>query len=224
MTDLQQQPYHVPTVAWMEEWFDRFNHDYFDGKLPRPRFRLSRARTRMGTMSCKRRRRLMRTELYDFAIALSTYYRQTERQLQNTLLHEMIHYAIAYTGLRDTAPHGIVFRGMMDNLNRKYGWDITVRVHAKEAMMPTRKPTNRQFVVLALTLDTGEHMLSSVNPRYVQSIEHQIRRIHAVKEHAWYTSTDEYFAAFSMVRSLRGRKVTPTLFAEKIAAMKPLSR
>src|SRR3712207_6226395 len=188
MTDHPQQPYHELTVAWMEEWFDRFNHDYFDGKLPRPRLRLSRARTRMGTMSCKRRRRLLRTEYYDFAIALSTYYRQTERQLQNTLLHEMIHYTIAYTGLRDTAPHGVIFRGMMDNLNRKYGWNITVRVHAREVMEPTKKPSGKPFVVLALVLNTGEHMLLSVNPRYARTMEQQLRRYKMVKEHAWYTS------------------------------------
>jgi len=36
----------------------------------------------------------------------------------------MIHYSIAYTGLKDTAPHGVVFRGMADAMNKKYGWDI----------------------------------------------------------------------------------------------------
>lgn len=108
----------------MEEWFRRFDHDYFGGKLPVPELGLTRAKTRLGQFAYKRATRWGRTKLYDFKLSMSTYYDMTDRQAKSVLLHEMIHYIIGFTGLKDTAPHGIVFRGMMDNLNRKYGWDI----------------------------------------------------------------------------------------------------
>ena len=42
------------------------------------------------------------------------------------LLHEMIHYYIAYNNIQDTAPHGDVFKAMMNRLNREYGWNMKV--------------------------------------------------------------------------------------------------
>lgn len=114
----------IVTVEWMERWFETFNISYFDAQLPLPVMALSRARTRLGQMAFKRVSRWGKVRLYDFKISMTTYYDMTDRQAKSVLLHEMIHYVIAYTGLRDTSSHGVVFRGMMDNLNRKYGWDI----------------------------------------------------------------------------------------------------
>ena len=46
-------------------------------------------------------------------------------QAKSVLLHEMIHYIIGYTGLKDTSAHGVVFKGLMDKLNSQYGWDMS---------------------------------------------------------------------------------------------------
>ena len=111
----------------MEQWFTTFNEQYFDSVLPLPRLALSRSRTRLGSMSCKRVTRLLRgTKFSDFTIRLSNYYDLSEREFQNVLLHEMIHYHIAYTGVKDSSPHGVVFRRKAEVFNRKYGWNIKV--------------------------------------------------------------------------------------------------
>ena len=112
--------------AWLHASFDTFNRLYFDNELPRPRLSLSQSRTRLGSMSCKHKLTWRGYKSYQYAIHVSTYYNQTERQYQNVLLHEMIHYYIAYKGIADTSPHGKVFRQMMKNLNEKYGWEISV--------------------------------------------------------------------------------------------------
>lgn len=115
----------------MEKWFRFFDDEYFGGKLPTPELGVTRAKTRLGQMAYKRATRWGRTKLYDFKISMSTYYDMTEKQAKSVLLHEMIHYMIGYTGLKDTSSHGIVFRGMMDKLNRTYGWDIRVMTSTK---------------------------------------------------------------------------------------------
>ena len=75
----------------MEQWFTTFNEQYFDGVLPLPRLALSRSKTRLGSMSCKRVTRLFRgTKFSDFTIRLSNYYDLSERDFQNVLLHEII--------------------------------------------------------------------------------------------------------------------------------------
>ena len=41
-----------------------------------------------------------RTKFYDFSISVSNYYKLTTEQIDDVLIHEMIHYSIAYTGLK----------------------------------------------------------------------------------------------------------------------------
>jgi hypothetical protein len=64
---------------------------YFDDRLPLPRLMLSNSKSCLGSMRCRRRRTLFRTENYDFTIRLTTFYDMDEGETQNILLHEMIH-------------------------------------------------------------------------------------------------------------------------------------
>lgn len=204
----------IVTVEWMEEWFRRFDHDYFGGKLPVPELGLTRAKTRLGQLAYKRATRWGRTKLYDFKLSMSTYYDMTDRQAKSVLLHEMIHYIIGFTGLKDTAPHGIVFRGMMDNLNRKYGWDIRVMTSTKgwkvsETVVARKKEAGPQiYLILAVELKDGKHFLSRVSPRFARSLERQLLTAKEVSSYSWYTTQESYFADFPQVRSLRGRRIT----------------
>ena len=119
----------IVTIEWMEEWFRRFDQEYFGGKLPVPELGLTHAKTRLGQLAYKRASRWGRTKLYDFKLSMSTYYDMTDKQAKSVLLHEMIHYIIGYTGLKDTSAHGVVFKGLMDKLNGQYGWEIELAIH-----------------------------------------------------------------------------------------------
>ncbi len=198
----------------MEEWFKRFDQEYFGGKLPLPELGLTRAKTRLGQLAFKRSSRWGRTKLYDFKLSMSTYYDMTDKQAKSVLLHEMIHYIIGYTGLKDTAPHGVVFRGMMDNLNRKHGWDIRVMTSTKgwkvsEKVEARKKAAGPQtYLILAVELKDGKHFLSRVSPRFARSLERQLLKAKEVSSYSWYTTQESYFEDFPQVRSLRGRRIT----------------
>ena len=208
----------IVTVEWMEEWFRRFDHDYFGGKLPVPELGLTRAKTRLGQLAYKRATRWGRTKLYDFKLSMSTYYDMTDRQAKSVLLHEMIHYIIGFTGLKDTAPHGIVFRGMMDNLNRKYGWDIRVMTStkgwkARERVEERQKAKGPQtYLMLAIEMQNGKHYLSRVNPSFARRIESKLSLVHELRSHRWYTTQEPYFEDYPQVRSLRGRRISKSDF------------
>lgn len=202
----------------MEEWFRRFDHDYFGGKLPVPELGLTRAKTRLGQLVYKRATRWGRTKLYDFKLSMSTYYDMTDRQAKSVLLHEMIHYIIGFTGLKDTAPHGIVFRGMMDNLNRKYGWDIRVMTSTKgwkvsewaEERQKAKGP--QTYLMLAIEMQDGKHYLSRVNPSFARRIESKLALVRELRSHRWYTTQEPYFEDYPQVRSLRGRRISKSDF------------
>ena len=106
------------TLEILEKLFAHCNETYFDGQLPMPKLKLSRAKTRLGQMACKRRGGFRLTgwspkahKYYDFSISISTYYSLSDDELEDVMIHEMIHYCIAYTGLEDSSPHGKIFRG-----------------------------------------------------------------------------------------------------------------
>lgn len=203
------------TTVYLTNEFRKFNCDYFGGGLPTPKLMLSRSKTRLGSFSCKRKMTWRGRKLTDFTIRISTYYDMSERQVQNVLLHEMIHYSIAYTGLKDTSAHGIVFRGMMDNLNRKYGWEITVMQNTKGwETTVQRKP--RQRLVLAMKTRDGRSFLSVVNPKYQEALSRQIKMVPEIVWSQWFHSDNEYFAAFPIVRTLRGKRVNTQIFREKV--------
>lgn len=202
----------------MEEWFRRFDHDYFGGKLPVPELGLTRAKTRLGQLAYKRATRWGRTKLYAFKLSMSTYYDMTDRQAKSVLLHEMIHYIIGFTGLKDTAPHGIVFRGMMDSLNRKYGWDIRVMTSTKgwkvsEWAEERQKAKGPQiYLMLAIEMQDGKYYLSRVNPSFARRIESKLALVRELRSHRWYTTHEPYFEDYPQVRSLRGRRISKSDF------------
>ena len=175
-------------------------------------------------MSCKRKTSWGRTKLYDFTISLSNYYDQTEHQFQSVLLHEMIHLSIAVSGVKDTSPHGVVFRALMQRLNRD-GWDIQIMTKTRDY---TKAYTGSatviaQYIVLALEMNDGKRFLSSVNPKFVRDINQQLRTIPQISHYAWFTTSDRWFETMPKVRSLRGRRVTAEVFQTKTQAMKPIN-
>lgn len=217
----------IVTIDWMEEWFKRFDQEYFGGKLPLPELSLTRAKTRLGQLAFKRASRWGRTKLYDFKLSMSTYYDMTEQQAKSVLLHEMIHYIIGYTGLKDTSPHGVVFRGMMDNLNRKYGWDIRVMTSTKgwkvsERVAEKKKAKGPQtYLMLAIELKDGKFYLSRVNPGFARRIEKQLPMVRELRSHRWYTTQESYFEDYPQVRSLRGRRITKNDFEKLQSVLVP---
>lgn len=212
------------TTDILRTWFRQFNTDYFGSELPMPRIVLSKARTRLGTMACKCTRRLMKRVYTDFTIRISTYYECTEREFQETLLHEMIHYYIMYKHIPDTSSHGKVFREIMHRLNSRYGWHITVSSSMRGRKIADEHGRSRRsaFLVLAIVLDDGSRMLSVVSPLSARKLDVMAQGVKEIVDHRWYLSSDPYFADFSKVRSLRARRVDQDLFNEKTAAMQPL--
>ena len=212
----------TPTQEYLREQFGTFNNAYFGGKLPEPEFVVSNARTILGQFCCRSRRSaiLRRQKLDHFTIKVTKYYDLPEREYQNVLLHEMIHYYIAFKGIRDTSPHGRAFKSLMHTLNSRHGWDITVssrRAPAKEG----GRPTLRKRLVLAVTMNDGGHFLSVVNPAYRATLDSQARQESIIASHRWIESDDQFFHNFPTVRSLRGCKVDKATFDEKVAAGRP---
>lgn len=221
-------------IQWLRDNFRTLNARYFDGRLPEPRFYIGRSRTRLGSLSYKRGLVWGRKPFFQsgivvrgggeaFTLTLSNYFDQTEYQFRNVLLHEMIHLSIAASGVRDTSSHGVVFRGMMQRLNRD-GWDIRVTTPMNGTPKAYTGSDNviRQYLILGIIMDNGKHFLSSVNPRFARSLNLRLQTLPHLRQYSWFTTSDRWFEDFPKVRSLRGRPVSTAVYHDKTAAMQPV--
>ena len=212
----------LPTIVRLDAWFAEYNRLYFSDKLPRPGLALSRSRTRLGYMKCVSRPGKSGPRLSGFSIYVSVYYDCEERVYQTVLLHEMIHYYIAYLGLRDTSAHGPLFREMMTAIN-KHGWHITVSQCTRGWKVREHLRSRRVRLILVIKTASRGTFVSAVNPSYARSIRRKISLIGSdVLSAEWYTTSDEEFEAYSEVRSLRGRRVSAEELERLVPLLKPL--
>ena len=209
------------TIDYLRQAFEHYNDLIFEGKLPVPKLKWSRAKTRLGQMACKRKTSWGRIKYYDFTISISNYYKLTKEEIDDVLIHEMIHYSIAYTGLKDTSAHGIVFRGMMDKINRTFNRHITISVRTRNLQARSVQQP-KDYLILALKMKDGKYFLSSVNPSAVGKLAISLARAREIAHYAWYQSQDEYFRSMPRVRSLRGRQVSAEVYETMIEKMKLL--
>ena len=56
---------------------------------------------------------------------MTDYYDFTPKQFEDILVHEMIHYYLAYFGLDKRCRHGREFKKMANRLNQTYGLNVT---------------------------------------------------------------------------------------------------
>lgn len=159
------------TIDYVKRKFDIFNGQMFGGKLPPIHIVLSNARTFSGQCSYRTRRTLLgKKENYDFKLKVSTRIDMDEDELDDIIIHEMIHYYIGYFQQKDSSSHGPLFRKMMEEINAKHGRHISVshrltRQQAVDAVEAVR----RWHVVAVMSFDDGR-MGIKVLPRVAQSI------------------------------------------------------
>lgn len=119
------------TIPYIERKFDEFNALCFEGSLPRPPFKLSNARTLLGQIRYKQKRLPFgRCHYSDFQLVVSTRLELEECDLEDIILHEMIHLYILSNQIRDTSPHGEVFKRMMRDLNVRFNRNISITHHS----------------------------------------------------------------------------------------------
>ena len=107
--------------------FSECNKKYFNGSLPTPKFNtinktsiLARFEYRKNKGKDKNKKpleykMLMFSDCFDF----------DEKDFIEIMVHEMVHYYIAWNGIKDNGAHGKKFMEIANELNEKYGLNIT---------------------------------------------------------------------------------------------------
>lgn len=117
----------VPDLKWLEGEFTKFNTKYFQGKIPTPKFSYRCPANDWG--------RYYPDALYSGRqivqinspgeLGITKLYDRSEKAIQRTLLHEMIHmYIWLVEQIRPRLDHGFEFNRIANMLNQD-GWQIS---------------------------------------------------------------------------------------------------
>lgn len=194
------------TIPFIEDCFRRFNERYFENSLPEIPIRLSNAKGFLGKLTYSRRRTFWFTENYcDFVLRINTRIDLSQEELEDTIIHEMIHYYIAYHRLGDTSSHGPRFRAIMTTINQRDGRHISVTHKLTEAQQREATGKVRGRMVAVVRFSDGRIGVKVVPHRvsYMRDFEARCKRHFQVESLRWYYSKDIFFARFPSSGALR---------------------
>jgi len=211
----------IATVPYIEKKFEEFNQQIFAGKLPKLPVELSDAKTFLGLCVFKRRKgENGKTEYYDFKLRINTRLDLPENEIEDVIIHEMIHYFIGFNQLEDATAHGPIFIHVMNEINSKYHRHITVSHKStdeqKEALVD--KKTHYHVVAVVAFHDgrTGIKVLPRVIPsilKYYNSVLKN-KEVLAVQ---LYMSNNTFFNRFPNSNALKLHFLEPEEIKKQIA-------
>ena len=187
----------IATIPYIEAKFDEFNKLIFGGELPRIPIVLGSATRVVGAFSCKVRRNFWgKKEYFDLKLRFSKKFDLPENELEDVIIHEMIHYYIRFKGLKDEGSHGPIYVKIMNEINQKFGRNITIKQDTKEVGLVDTKPKQRIIAVLEKKDGT---VGIKVLPRNETKIHAYCKRINSGKKFVsiiLYMSTNPFFSKY----------------------------
>ena len=190
----------IVTLPFLQDAFDRFNRLCFAGNLPSVPISLGKARTYVGICTCRRQRKWNGKMSYsDFRLRFSTRWDLPVAELEDTVIHEMIHYSIWLEGLKDTSAHGKIFRERMADINARFGRHITVSHRTTPEEREKAADNSRRPHVVALVFFRDGRTGLKLLPRKSESVRRYHRNVllsGRVERIEYYLSEDPWFNRF----------------------------
>ena len=195
------------TKEYIQKKFDEYNRLCFDGKLEPLPIQLSRARTFLGQVAYMRKRKWNGFwHYYNFVFKISVLLDLPEQEVEDTILHEMIHYYILSNQIQDTSAHGVVFRQMMQDINQRFHRNLTItHKRSKEELEQDRQV--RQHLICVVRFKNGQTGITIAAKTRLYRLWNALPKVPEVESCRWYVSTDSYFNRFPRALSLKVYKV-----------------
>lgn len=161
-------------IEFLREQFDYFNalifQQLYGSLLPTLPIYLTEAKTFLAKCCCRRTRTLNGWRNTDFSMRFNIRIDLEPAEIEDTLIHEMIHYYIMLNHVKDTGPHGDVFKRMMTEINSKYGRRISVRHNPSSEQREQGYDNRRRWHVISLIEFKDGRYGIKVLPRVIEHI------------------------------------------------------
>lgn len=187
------------TEGFVKEKFDEFNKLIFNNKLPNIPIKIGKAKTQLGSISYKKRTTINAINYYDLKPIISSCYDLQENELEDIIIHEMIHYYILHLRINDTSPHGRIFQEIMQKINSRFGRNITISKRQNKAITEDAKITNspqRQHIICTAEIPDGQHVITVIAKSRIFAFWELLPNLFKLRNVKWYVCIDKYFDRF----------------------------
>ena len=198
----------------------------FAGQLPKLPIELSDAKTFLGVCAFKTRKGKDGKEIcYDFKLRINTRIDLPETEIEDTIIHEMIHYFIGYNQLEDASAHGPMFLHMMNSINAKYGRHLSVSYKVTKEQREQAIDAKQHWRVVAVVKFKDGRYGIKVLPRIQQRIVNYYTKVSSSKDVErveLYMSNNVYFNRFPNSSVLNAHYVDIEEINKNIKGAEPL--
>lgn len=194
-----------PTKEDIVRMFNVFNSQIFNNQLKPLPIHIGNTKSSLGSIRFKRHKKLFgKEEFYDFTLHISIRFDLPQSEIEDVVIHEMIHYYILSRQIRDTSPHGKIFKQMMNAINAKYNRHITISKRTTKRNPPIDKQIKIHYICVATLNDGRIGLLVSARTRIFE-MWRNISHLFPISKITWYISKDSYFNQFP-------KSIKPRLF------------
>ena len=196
----------IPSIEYIQRRFNEYNELFFNNSLPPIPVRLSHAKGFLGKVTYTRQKQGLFSgyKNTNFVLRINVRIDLPEEVVEDTILHEMIHYYIALNQWQDTSTHGRLFRREMERINNEGKRHITISHHLNESEQK-QAVLKKGRVVAIVHFEDGQTGIKVV-PKQIRHIldwDKQAHRRFPVTSIDWYYTDDGYFAKYPSSTALR---------------------
>lgn len=199
-----------PTRDYIKDKFNYFNYLIFQNRLPEIPIEISDVKSYVGLCVFKRKKTLSgKWKYFDFRLRFNTRIDLPEKDIEDTIIHEMIHYYIGFNQITDTSPHGKIFKTMMEEINKKFNRQISIRHRSTQSQKEDLIDSKSRWHVIALLIPASKshgNIFIKVLPRVIPKIIHYcsvFEKDERVARIELYLSNNPFFNRFPNSASLK---------------------
>ena len=214
----------IATIDYIERKFSEFNHMIFEDKLKPLPFKLSCARTFLGQLRYRRKQGFWGKCKYDnFQLVISGRRDMAESLLEDTIIHEMIHYYILSNQLTDTSSHGKLFRQMMNDINARFKRSITISHRSSDEEWSDNTEIRKHYLCISQLKD-DRRTITVVAKTRLLSLWDTPSKCPDIVNYKWYVSTNPFFNRYRRSLTLKLYLITPEQLATHLRDAQVLVR
>lgn len=210
------------TIDYIKRKFGEYNELCFEGKLKPLPFKLSNSRTMLGQVRFMREKNPDDTwHYYGFVFAISNLLDLPEKEIEDTILHEMIHYYILSNQMQDTSPHGEIFVRIMKDINRRFDRNISI-VHRATKEEHDKDTQVRQHIICVCRMRGNQMGITIATKSSLFQLWDEIPKFPKVVECNWYITNDPYFNRYPRAKTLKIYSIPHDDLEEHMKGAQPL--
>ena len=124
----------------MPRMFNECNKLYFNRSLPEPKYGIIHKTSILARFEFYRNKKNTKKTISYQTIKFSDCYDFTEEQFRNLMVHEMIHYYLAWNNIKEFKDHGKKFMAMASEINEKYNLNVTKKIDTSSYVLTEDAP------------------------------------------------------------------------------------